>query len=57
MDDEPVEMGSFSLQNEGQNVIMKADSQNLFVAHGILLGKLSVPELEIAFLEETPHTD
>lgn len=32
---------------------MKSDGTYLYVAHGILLGKLSVPDLEVLFLDET----
>lgn len=55
--DNDKEMGSFSLDNEGKNIILKTDATFLYVAHGNLLGKLSCPDLNVIFLEETPHID
>jgi hypothetical protein len=57
IDEEPFEKGSFSLPNEGKNIIMKSDSNNLYVVHGNLIGKLIVPSMDVEYLEETPHTD
>lgn len=57
IDEEPYEKGSFSLPNEGKNIIMKSDSNNLYVVHGNLIGKLTVPDMNVEYLEETPHTD
>lgn len=57
IDSEPQEKGTFSLSNEGMNILMKSDNTHLYVVHGNLLGKLSVPDMNIEFLEETLHTD
>lgn len=53
--EDQTEVGCFDLKTEDNKVIIKTDNNYVYLACGIKLVKLSVPELQQVFLYESEH--
>ena len=50
-------MGCYEYKHEGVPIVLKSDNSDIFLACGIRLARLSMPELTQTYVIETDHSD